>query len=88
MHSQPVLACLHDTLPCPLTHVQREAAELLGHVGVGEAGVLLHVLVHQALVRDLEGEGLLAEAQVLRGHKAGQEDVDALPAGVVRVMCW
>ncbi len=28
----------------------------------------------------LEGEGLLAEPQVLRGHEAGQEDVDALPA--------
>ncbi len=26
----------------------------------------------------LEGEGLVAEAQVLGGHKAGQEDVDAL----------
>jgi len=32
------------------------------------------------LLRDFEGQGLVAEAKVLCGHKARQEDVDALSA--------
>mmetsp|Transcript_16970 Transcript_16970/g.36917 ORF Transcript_16970/g.36917 Transcript_16970/m.36917 type:complete len:509 (-) Transcript_16970:689-2215(-) len=62
-----------------LLHVQDELAVLvLGQRGVLELVELLRVVLAQRVVRHLEGEGDLAEAQVLGGHEPREEDVDAL----------
>mmetsp|Transcript_35444 Transcript_35444/g.88930 ORF Transcript_35444/g.88930 Transcript_35444/m.88930 type:complete len:416 (+) Transcript_35444:840-2087(+) len=60
-------------------HVQLELPQVLDHLGVLVPQELLGFHLLHVRLRHLEGERLLAEAQVLGGHKAGQEDVDALP---------
>mmetsp|Transcript_42404 Transcript_42404/g.99326 ORF Transcript_42404/g.99326 Transcript_42404/m.99326 type:complete len:433 (-) Transcript_42404:835-2133(-) len=57
---------------------QRELALRAGHLRVLEAGVLpVAVLDAHRVLRHLEGECVVAEAEVLSRDEAGEEDVDA-----------
>ena len=52
----------------------------LAHVGVGIPRKLLHIIIaFTSVLCHLEGETLFSESQILSGHKARQEYVDAFP---------
>eukprot|EP00951_Prasinocladus_malaysianus_P000864 scaffold6032_cov36-Prasinocladus_malaysianus.AAC.1 len=59
-------------------YMELEGPEVLVHRGVAVAQKLglLHLL--GVLLSHLEGQRVLAEAQIFGGHKPGQEDVDPL----------
>ncbi|KAJ1449666.1 hypothetical protein M885DRAFT_85990 [Pelagophyceae sp. CCMP2097] len=83
-----VFAEEHDNLrilKVPCLHVQNELVVALAHHRLRHVRLVLRQRVLAADVfgglRELESQALVAEAQVLRRHEPGQEDVDALAHG-------